>query len=90
MLRISLFCAVGNNMALKTGSGGATIDHKTIAAEGTARVQFAVAIALGIVLILLTITYVYLVINGRDAKSLLTLLGTLFGLGVGILTGRNT
>jgi hypothetical protein len=77
-------------MALNTTSGTTQVGHKEIAATGQARVHFATAVALGSVLIMLTITFMFAFYNGRDANGLLTLIGTLFGLATGILTGRHS
>lgn len=77
-------------MPIQTTNGKTVVNHKEIAATGQARVQFSIVIFLGIVLLLLTVTYMYLVINGRESSSLLTFLGTAYGLAVGIVTSRHS
>ena len=75
-------------MALETGSGQATVSHKTIVAQGQARTHFAMTIFLGIVLVILAVTFACPAVMKLEVPGLLALLGTIFGLAVGVVTGK--
>jgi hypothetical protein len=77
-------------MALETGSGQATVSHKTIAAQGQARTHLTMTIFLGIVLVILAITFAYTAVKQIQVPGLLTLIGTIFGLAAGVISGRQS